>query len=122
MFNLIKLYRLPVCIGAFILYTVLTVLGGWQIHTYYTGYKENLDHKVEMIVKEGISNYQKEQAQNLIDQKDLLRSAAGKVQLKERTIIQQPIYMKTCINEAGAELLKQYKKESADIINGKVKK
>lgn len=122
MWNFIKLYKLPISIAAFFLYTVLMVFGGWKVHTYYDGYQANLDQKVELIVKEGISTYQRTQAQGLEDQKDLLASAKTNTIIKEKTVLQQPIYMQQCMDQAGVDLLKEYRQQSADIINGKVKK
>jgi hypothetical protein len=121
MFNFIKLYKLPLGIAAFLLYTVLTIFGGWQIHTYYNGYQDSLDQKVQKIVDEGISVYQRNQAQGLQDQKDLLSDARVNTIIKEKTILAKPIYLQQCMDQAGVDLLKQYKQESADIINGKKK-
>lgn len=119
MFDLIKLYKWPISIIAFILYTMLMMFSGWQIHTYYDGYKQNQEQKVELIIKEGISKYQKEQAQGLADTLNLLKDAKTNTIIKEPTIINRPIYMKQCMDQDGVELLKQYKNNSADIINGK---
>ena len=121
MFAFIKLYKLPIAIIAFFLYTAIAMFGGWKIHTYYDGYQSNLDQKVEKIVADGVSKYQSTQAQSLEDQKTLLDSAKTNTIIKEKTILQQPIYMQQCIDQAGVDLLKQYKAESADIINGKKK-
>lgn len=122
MWNFIKLYKLPISVVAFFLYTVLMVFGGWKVHTYYDGYQANLDHKVELIVKDGISLYQREQAQGLEDQKKLLEGAKTNTIIKESKVINQPIYMKECMNQDGVDLLSEYKRQSAEIINGKVKK
>lgn len=122
MWNFIKLNKLPISIVAFFLYTVLMIFGGWKVHTYYDGYQANLDHKVELIVKEGISTYQRAQAQGLEDQKKLLEGTKTNTIIKEKTILQQPIYLQQCMDQAGVDLLKEYRKQSADIINGKTKK
>lgn len=122
MWNFIKLNKLSISIVAFFLYTVLMIFGGWKVHTYYDGYQANLDHKVELIVKEGISTYQRAQAQGLEDQKNLLEGAKTNTIIKEKTILQQPIYLQQCMDQAGVDLLNEYRKQSADIINGKTKK
>lgn len=119
MLNFIKLYKLPIIIVAFILYSIVLVFGGWKVHTYYDGYKESLDQKVEKIVDAGISKYQSAQAQGLEDQKDLLADAKTNTIIKEKTILQQPIYLQQCMDQAGVDLLKEYRQNSADIINGK---
>lgn len=119
MLDFIKLYKLPIAIVAFVLYTIIMVFGGWKVHTYYDGYKESLDQKVEKIVDAGISKYQSAQAQGLEDQKDLLADAKTNTIIKEKTILQQPIYLQQCMDQAGVDLLKEYRQQSADIINGK---
>jgi len=119
MLDFIKLYKLPITIVAFVLYTIIMVFGGWKVHTYYDGYKESLDQKVEKIVDAGISKYQSAQAQGLEDQKDLLADAKTNTIIKEKTILQQPIYLQQCMDQAGVDLLKEYRQQSADIINGK---
>ncbi|UYE98587.1 structural protein [Xanthomonas phage XbC2] len=119
MLNFIKLYKLPIIIVAFILYSIILVSGGWKVHTYYDGYKESLDQKVEKIVDAGISKYQSAQAQGLEDQKGLLADAKTNTIIKEKTILQQPIYLQQCMDQAGVDLLKEYRQNSADIINGK---
>jgi len=119
MLDFIKLYKLPITIVAFVLYTIIMVFGGWKVHTYYDGYKESLDQKVEKIVDAGISKYQSAQAQGLEDQKDLLADAKTNTIIKEKTILQQPIYLQQCMDQAGVDLLKEYRQNSADIINGK---
>lgn len=119
MLDFIKLYKLPITIVAFVLYTIIMVFGGWKVHTYYDGYKESLDQKVEKIVDAGISKYQSAQAQGLEDQKDLLAEAKTNTIIKEKTILQQPIYLQQCMDQAGVDLLKEYRQQSADIINGK---
>lgn len=119
MLDFIKLYKLPIAIVAFVLYTIVMVFGGWKVHTYYNGYQESLDQKVEKIVDAGISKYQSAQAQGLEDQKDLLADAKTNTIIKEKTILQQPIYLQQCMDQAGVDLLKEYRQNSADIINGK---
>lgn len=119
MLDFIKLYKLPITIVAFVLYTIVMVFGGWKVHTYYNGYQESLDQKVEKIVDAGISKYQSAQAQGLEDQKDLLADAKTNTIIKEKTILQQPIYLQQCMDQAGVDLLKEYRQNSADIINGK---
>lgn len=119
MLDFIKLYKLPITIVAFVLYTIVMVFGGWKVHTYYNGYQESLDQKVEKIIDAGISKYQSAQAQGLEDQKDLLADAKTNTIIKEKTILQQPIYLQQCMDQAGVDLLKEYRQNSADIINGK---
>lgn len=46
-------------ISSILLYTVLMLFSGWQIHTYYVGYQENQAAQVQKIVKDGISEFQK---------------------------------------------------------------
>lgn len=122
MLDFIKLYKLPIIFIAFFLYTAVMVFGGWKVHSYYVGYQESLDQKVEKIVDAGITKYQSAQAQGLEDQKDLLDGAKTNTIIKEKTILQQPIYLQQCIDQAGVDLLKEYRKNSADIINGKITK
>ncbi|AFC21610.1 Rz-like spanin [Cronobacter phage vB_CsaM_GAP32] len=118
MWNFIKLNKLPISIVAFVLYTVLMVFGGWKVHTYYVGYQQNLEAKVEQVVKDGISTYQRNQAQGLEDTKNLLKDAKTNTIIKESTIVNRPIYMQQCIDQAGVDLLKQYREDSKNIING----
>ncbi len=118
MWDFIKLYKLPISIVAFLLYTVLMVFGGWKIHTYYDGYQQNLEAKVQQVIDNGISTFQRNQAQGLEDTKNLLDSAKTNTIIKEKTIVNRPIYMQQCIDQAGVDLLKQYREESKDIING----
>lgn len=121
MFNLIKLYKLPLIISVFVLYTVLLIFGGWQIHTYYNGYQDSLDQKVQKIVDDGISDYQRNQAQGLEDQKKLLKNSISNAIRKENDILNKPIYMQQCMDQFGMELLKKYKQESSNIITGEEK-
>lgn len=122
MWNFIKLDKPVIFIAAFLLYTVLTVFGGWQMHTYYDGYQQNIEAKVEKIVDEGITRFQRNQAQGLEDTKNLLEQARTNTIIKEPTIINRPIYMQQCMDQAGVDLLKQYREDSKNIINEKVKK
>jgi hypothetical protein len=121
MLNFIKLYKLPIGIVAFFLYTVLTVFAGWQVHTYYNGYQDSLNQKVEKIVNDGISDYQRKQAQGFEDQKALLAGAATNTIIREKTILEKPIYLQKCMDQDGVDELTRYKQESALIINGKKK-
>ena len=122
MWNFIKLYKLPISIVAFFLYTVLMIFGGWKVHTFYNGYQQSLNDKVELVVREGISTYQRTQAQGLEDTKKLLDGARTNTIIKEPTIINRPIYMQECMDQDGVDLLKQYRNESKNIINGGKKK
>lgn len=121
MLEFIKLYKWPIGLAGFLLYTVLMLFSGWQIHTYYVGYQENQAAQVQKIVKDGISEFQKNQAQGLADTLGLLDKAKVNVTTKEKTIINQPIYLEKCMDQPGVDLLKDYKEASAEIINGKKK-
>ena len=100
-------------------YSFLLIFSGWQICTYYNGYKENLENKALQIVKDGISEYQKVQAQGLEDTKVLLQKQKSSTIIKERTIVEKPIYQNVCLDEDGVSILRDYKTRSAEIIGGK---
>ncbi|QOI71642.1 putative membrane protein [Erwinia phage pEa_SNUABM_47] len=118
MLEFIKLYKWPIGLAAFLLYTVLMLFSGWQVHTYYVGYQQNIEQKIEKIVDNGIRNYQQNQAKGLEDTKSLLDNARVNTIIKEPTIINRPIYMQQCMDQAGVDLLKQYKLDSKAAIEG----
>ncbi|SOK58431.1 hypothetical protein [Yersinia phage fHe-Yen9-04] len=119
MFNFIKLYKLPIVIVAFILYTVLMLFSGWQVRTYYDGYQQNIVEKVQKVVDTGVSTMQRNQAQGFENIKVNLKEANNKTIIKEPTIVNRIIYAQQCIDQDGVDLLQQYKQESINIREGK---
>lgn len=94
------------------------LFAGWQIHTYYNGYQQSITDKVLKVVENGVSTYQSKQAQGLEDTKELLKNAKSETIIKERTIVNRPIYMNTCMDQDGVDLLTSYKNKAKSIIEG----
>lgn len=119
MLNFFKLYKWPLGLAAFLLFTVLMLFSGWQIRTYYDGYQQNIAEQVQKVVDNGISTFQRNQAQGLEDIKGNLKDVKTNTIVKESTIVNRPIYMQQCIDQDGVDLLQQYKDDSIKVREGK---
>ena len=95
-----------------LIYTLLILIGGWKLNTYYTGYQLNKQHEVEVIVKEGMNKIQEKNASQLTELQNQLNNLKPGVIERQNTIIKQPIYSNTCIDQSGADSLSDYKKLS----------
>lgn len=96
------------------------LFAGWRVHTYYTGYQQSLEDKVQQVISSGISDYQRNQAQGLEDTQKLLSNLKANTIIKEPTIINRPIYSQPCMDQDGADLLKQNKEDSIKVLKAAI--
>lgn len=96
----------------FIIWTSISIFGGWKINTYYQGYQNNLKAEVTQTIKDGISDMQSKQAQQLVSTINDLKSLDVRVIKESKTIIERPIYQTQCIDEDGLKKLQEYKDKS----------
>lgn len=112
MFSLLKNKVLLSVVGILLSFALSFSLG-WKVHSYYVGYQQNIERVVKDEVKEGLSQIQKDHAQNLLDtQKKLDNIKSNVVVERIPTFIDRPVYLNGCIDEDGAGTLHDFKLES----------
>lgn len=101
----------------FVLWTTLSIYGGWKVNTYYTGYQNNLKQEVTRVIEDGMRNIQIDQAKVLTDKLDELKKQDFKILKEKQTIIEKPIYSQKCFDDDGIELLKKNQERLNEIRN-----
>ena len=88
------------------------VYGGWSANTYYTGYKQSIDQKIEKQVDSALSKIQQENAKNYIETKKIMQDNAKVIETQVPVIIEREVYKNVCIDEDGFRLLNDLKQNS----------
>lgn len=102
-------------ISIFLLWTAISIFGGWKVNTYYQGYQNNLKQEVTQTIKDSISDMQAGNAKQLTSTLNELKGLDIRVIKESKTIIERPIYQNQCMDEDGLSKLKQYKEKSNEI-------
>lgn len=84
---------------------------GWVSHEHYVGYQQNIEKIVQDEVKNGISLYQRDAAQHLLDVQKKIDGLTPGNTIERETITLQPIYSNKCIDESGVNHTKKYQNE-----------
>ena len=98
---------------ATILLMLLCAFGGWKLNTYYTGYQDSINQKIEKQVSDGLSRIEQQGAKNLND--TLLELKNRKVEIVTKEVpkfIDRPVYQNVCIDEDGVTTLQNLKNAS----------
>lgn len=86
---------------------------GWKVHSYYVGYQLNIERTVKEQIEEGLTQIQRDNAQSLLETQKKLDGIKSTVVVERiPTIIDRPIYLQRCLDEDGANILRDYKRES----------
>lgn len=101
----------------FILWTTVSIFGGWKINTYYQGYQNNLKAEVTQVVKDSINDMQADNARQLASTIQGIKDLDVRVVRESKTIVERPIYQNQCIDEDGIKLLKDFKDKSNALRN-----
>lgn len=88
------------------------VYGGWSANTYYTGYKESIDQKIEKKVDSALAKMQQENAKNYIETKKIMQDNAKVIETQVPIIVEREVYKNVCLDEDGVKLLNDLKQNS----------
>lgn len=113
-----KSYKLPLLICSFIVYSAIATFVGWKLNTYYTGYQTSIEQRIEKQVDLGLQKIQQQGAKNLKDTQDLIDNKQTQI-IKEKVplIVDRPIYLNSCLDEDGVDVLRKLR----DIRKGAIK-
>lgn len=91
----------------------LAMLSGWKLNTYYTGYQESIEQRIEKKVDDGLSRMQQEGARQLIETQKVLKDSSDEIISKQvPLIVDRPIYLNQCLDQDGKNILEQLRENS----------
>lgn len=97
---------------AFVLLMVSCAFGGWKANTFYSGYKESIELKIEKKVDTALSKIENQNTQNFVETKQIMKDNAKVIEIKVPVIVEREVYKNVCLDEEGVKLLNDLKQNS----------
>ncbi|EOR9074253.1 hypothetical protein FOI42_RS03970 [Escherichia coli] len=97
---------------AFVLLMASCTFGGWKANTFYTGYKESIELKIEKKVDAALSKIESQNTKNYVETKQIMQNNAKVIETKVPVIIEREVYRNVCLDEEGVKLLNDLKQNS----------